>query len=42
MVLVDFLSRNAIDDGDPSELIPISFNCLTILKDHLNHFLNKS
>ena len=40
MILVDFLSRMAIDDGDPSEVIPISFDCLTILKDHFNHFLN--
>ena len=41
MIIADFLSRIAIDDGDPSEVIPISFNCLTILKDYLNHFLNK-
>ena len=41
MILLDFLSRIAIDNGDPSEVIPTSFNCLTILKDHFNHFLNK-
>ena len=38
MILSDFLSRIAIDDGDPSEVIPTS---LTILQDHFNHFLNK-
>ena len=38
MILADFLSRIAIDDGGPSEVIPISFNCLTILKDHLTTF----
>ena len=41
MILADFLSRIVIDDGDPSEIIPVSFDCLTILKDHFNHFLNK-
>ena len=28
MILCDYLSRIAIDDGDPSEVIPISFNAL--------------
>ena len=41
MIPADFLSRIAIDDGDPSQVIPISFDCLTILKDHFNHFRNK-
>ena len=41
MILAHFLSRIAIDGGDPFEVIPISFDCLTVLKDHFNHFLNK-
>ena len=28
MILCDYLSRIAIDEGDPSEVIPISFNAL--------------
>ena len=42
MILVDFLSRMAIDDGEPSKVILISFNCLTILKDHLTTLLINS
>ena len=41
MILADFLSRIAIEDRDPSEVIPISLNCLTILKEHFNQLLNK-
>ena len=41
MILVDLLSRIAIDDGNQSKVIHISFNCLTILKDHFNDSLNK-
>ena len=41
VILADFLSRIAIDDGDPSEVILISFDCLAVLKDNFNHFLNK-
>ena len=41
MILADFLSRTTIDDGDPSEVIPVSFDFLTIFKDHFSHFLNK-
>ena len=41
MILADFLSRIAIDNGDPSKVVPISFNFLTKLKDHFNHFLKK-
>ena len=41
MILVDFLSRIAVDNGGLSEVIPLSFDCLTLLKDHFNHFLNK-
>ena len=28
MILCDYLSRIAVDEGDPSEVIPISFNTL--------------
>ena len=28
MILCDYLSRKAVDEGDPSEVIPISFNGL--------------
>ena len=28
MILCDYLSRIAVDKGDPSEVIPISFNAL--------------
>ena len=28
MILCDYLSRIAVDEGDPSEVIPISFNAL--------------
>ena len=28
MILCDYLSRIAVDNGDPSEVIPISFNAL--------------
>ena len=31
VILIDFLSRIAIDDQDPPEVIPIYFDCLTIL-----------
>ena len=41
MIPADFLCRIAIDGGDPSEVIPISFYYLIILKDHFSHFLNK-
>ena len=41
MILTDFLSRIAIDDGDPSKVIPIYFDCRTMLKIHFNYFLNK-
>ena len=32
MILKDFLSLQKNDDGDPCELIPISFNAYGILK----------
>ena len=28
MILCDYLSRIVVDEGDPSEVIPISFNAL--------------
>ena len=33
MILSDFLSRQNIDDSDPHEIIPISFNFRTVLQD---------
>ena len=32
MVLSDFLSRQQVDDSDPHEIIPISFNMRETLK----------
>ena len=32
MVLIDFLSRQRVDDGDPHEIIPMSFNMKETLK----------
>ena len=37
MILCDFLSRVAADGGDPMDLVPVSFNTLTILEDKYNH-----
>ena len=37
MILCDFLSRVAADGGDPMDLIPVSFNTLTILEERYNH-----
>ena len=37
MILCDFLSRVAADGGDPMNLIPVSFNTLTILEERYNH-----
>ena len=37
MILCDFLSRVAADEGDPMDLIPVSFNALTILEEKYNH-----
>ena len=37
MMMCDFLSRAAADEGDPMDLIPISFNVLTILEEKYNH-----
>ena len=34
MILSDFLSRQKIDDSDPSEIIPISFNAYRILEEN--------
>ena len=37
MILCDFLSRVTPDEGDPMDLIPVSFNALTILEEKYNH-----
>ena len=34
MILCDFLSRIAVDEGDPMDLVPVSFNAFTILQDY--------
>ena len=34
MILCDFLSRIAVDEGDPMDLVPVSFNTFTILQDY--------
>ena len=44
MILCDYLSRIAVDKGDPSEVIPISFNALAqyrLALDHLTCFMIK-
>ena len=33
MILSDFLSRQNVDDSNPCEMIPISFNLRTVLQD---------
>ena len=33
MILSDFLSRQEMDEGDPHEIIPISFDMKAILND---------
>ena len=33
MILCDFLSQIQVDDGDPLDLIPITYNVLTVLQD---------
>ena len=33
MILSDFLSRHNVDDSNPCEIIPISFNLRTVLQD---------
>ena len=33
MILSDFLPRQNIDDSNPHEIIPISFNLRTVLQD---------
>ena len=37
MILSDFLSRQNINDGDTTEIIPISFNMRTVLQDKYNN-----
>ena len=37
MILSDYLSRIAVDKGDPSEVIPISFNALAQYRLALDH-----
>ena len=36
MILSDFLSRQNVDDSNPHEIIPISFNLRTVLQDKYN------
>ena len=36
MILCDFLSRIQVDDGDPMDLIPITYNVLTVLEEVCN------
>ena len=37
MILCDYLSRIAVDNGDPDEVIPISFNALTQYRLAIDH-----
>ena len=37
MILCDYLSRIAVDKGNPSEVIPISFNALTQYRLAIDH-----
>ena len=37
MILCDFLSRVAADGGDSMDLVPVSFNTFTILKEKYSH-----
>ena len=37
MILCDYLSRIAVDNGDPGEVIPISFNALAQYRLAMNH-----
>ena len=37
MILCDYLSRIAVDNGDPGEVIPISFNALTQYRLAIDH-----
>ena len=38
MVLSDFLLQQSIDESNPNEIIPISFDMYTILEDNMNNF----
>ena len=42
MILSDFLSRKKIDKSNPHEIIPISFDMMTILKDKYYNVEDKS
>ena len=37
MILCDYLSRIAVDNGDPEEVIPISFNALVQYRLAMDH-----
>ena len=37
MILCDYLSRIAVDDGNPDEVIPISFNALAQYRLAMNY-----
>ena len=34
MILCDFFSRIQVDQGDPMDLVPITYNCYAILQEH--------
>ena len=42
MVLSDFLSRQKTDDGDPHEVIPISFTLKSLASNHFYQFNSKN
>ena len=42
MILSDFLSRQIIDKGNPHEIIPISFDMMSVLKERYFNIGNES
>ena len=40
MILTDFLSRQRVDDSNPHEIIPISFNMRNVLRDRYYNIKN--
>ena len=41
MILCDFLSRIQVDDGDPMDLIPITYNIMDVLEEVYNRIVDK-
>ena len=41
MILCDFLSRIQVDDGDPMDLIPITYNVISVLEEVYNRIVDK-